>query len=70
VEQAYRLQIYPKAMEATVAWSAASPPQATYSIAYPFELQLGRHGFGVDGDPLSSGMLDERPLRPRPARIC
>jgi hypothetical protein len=69
VERAYRAQIYPRVIEASVAWSAASPPRATYSIAYPFVLRVRGYGFTADLDPLTSGMLGERALRPRPERI-
>ena len=68
VERAYGARIYPRAMEATVAWSAASPPRASYSIAYPFELRLNGYGFTQKEDPLSNGLLDPSGLRPRPAR--
>jgi hypothetical protein len=68
VERAYRAQIYPRALEATVAWSAASPPRATYSIAYPFELRVRGYGFSAEQDPLMNGALDRHKLRPRPAR--
>ena len=69
VMRAYSKQIYPKAIEATVAWSASSPPRATYSIAFPLELRVNGYGFATDGDPLSSGMLDAEPLRPRAAWV-
>jgi hypothetical protein len=56
------------ALVAAVAWSAASPPRSTYSIALPFELRMHRYGFSTGGDPLPSGMLDPGRIRPRPAR--
>jgi hypothetical protein len=68
VEAAYEAPIYPTAMQATVSWSSASPPRPTYSIALPFELSVRSYGFGSEGDPLATGALDGRALRPAPAR--
>ena len=59
IAAAYAGQRYPTPLAATVAWSAASPPQRTYSIAYPLELRVHAYGWH-DGS-------DAR-IRPRPAR--
>jgi hypothetical protein len=62
IEIAFERQSYPTPLDATVAWSANSPPGRWYSIAYPFVLALQAYGYDAAIDPL-------RPrLRPKPAR--
>lgn len=68
LERAYEAQPFPAPLAATVAWSAASPPQRTYSISLPITLAVNTYGFGVTDDPIASGVLDGRLLRPEPAR--
>ena len=41
---AYEAPLYPNALEATVAWSSASPPQRTYSIALPIVMAVNDYG--------------------------
>lgn len=58
---AYEAQAYPTALEATVAWSAASPPKRTYSIALPIVVSVNDYGY-------DDRAVVPRRVRPKPAR--
>jgi hypothetical protein len=61
ITRAFARRKYPTPIAATVAWSAASPPQRSYSIGYPFVLALGTYGYDAGSDPPAR-------IRPKPAR--
>lgn len=63
IAAAYSAGRYPTAAEATVAWTAASPPRSSYSIGLPLELRLHAYAWLEPAAPNAAS-----PPRPRPVR--